>query len=93
MEAVIDTRIKAKVNFNNVLHWFWARRRTGMTILDLKFAQEIASMEHITLFVVLLDFSKAYYMLDRGACSRPLRVTGRDRGYRIYYRNFGINRR
>ena len=60
MEAVIETRIKSVVQFNNSLHWFRSRRGTGTAIMEIKLAQDLASVDQDPLFLVFLDLSKAY---------------------------------
>ena len=53
------TRIKAKVQFRNVLHRFRAGRGTWTAIMELKLAQDLASVDQDTLVLVLLDLRKA----------------------------------
>ena len=54
VEALIDTRIKAVVQFHYVLHKFHARGVKGKAIMDLKLAQELASVDQYILFLVFL---------------------------------------
>ena len=52
---IIDTRLKACITFQIVFHGFQAKRRTGMTIIEIKLAQELASIDQDPLFLVLID--------------------------------------
>ena len=65
VEAVIDTRIEAVVDFHDVFRGFWLGRGTGTAILDVKFAHELVSVERAPLFIVFLGLRKAYDTLDR----------------------------
>ena len=58
VEAVIDTRIKTAVKFSYVLHRFCTRRGTETTIMDLKLAQELSSMNQDPIFMAFLDLRK-----------------------------------
>ena len=44
VEAVIDTHIKTVVKFHGFLHGFCAGIGTGTAIMEIKFAQELASV-------------------------------------------------
>ena len=44
VERVIDTCIKAAVQFHDVLHGFHAGRREGTAIMELKLAQDLESL-------------------------------------------------
>ena len=59
VEALIDTRIKAVVQFHYVLHKFHARGVKGKAIMDLKLAQELASVDQYILLLVFLHLRKA----------------------------------
>ena len=65
VEALIDTHLRASLQFHYVLHWFQIRRGTGTAIMDLKLAQELARVDHDPLLLVFLDFHKAYNTGDR----------------------------
>ena len=58
-EALIDTRIKAVVQLHYVLHKFHARGVKGKAIMDLKLAQELASVDQYILLLVFLHLRKA----------------------------------
>ena len=64
VEAIIDTQIKLVVTFHNVIHGFRTKRGTGMKIMELNMAQEIASIDQNPLFLVFLDLRKSYDTLD-----------------------------
>ena len=64
VEALIDTRIRASLQFHDNLHKFWARRGTGMAITELNLSQELAIIDHKPLFLVLLDLSKSYITVE-----------------------------
>ena len=58
-EALIETRIRASLQFYDVLHRFRAVRGTETAIMELKLAQDLASIDHEPLFLVFLDLRKA----------------------------------
>ena len=60
VEAVIDTCIKTVVQFHYVLYRFCTGRGAGIAILELKHAQELASVDQDPLLLVFLYVSKAY---------------------------------
>ena len=66
VEEVIDTRIKIAAQFHSVLHGFCVGRGIGIVIINLKLAQELASVDQDPLFLIFLDLRKAYDNLDRG---------------------------
>ena len=59
--AIIDTRLRESVHLYNVLHGLKKGRGTGTAILDLKLAQELASLDREPLFLVFLYLQKSYY--------------------------------
>ena len=56
--AIIDTLLKACINLHDVLHGFRAGRGKGTATLELKLAQEMASIDQDPFFLVLLDLRK-----------------------------------
>ena len=56
---MIDTHIKKVVQLHYVLHGFHAGRGAGTTIMELKLAQELASVNQDPLLLVFLDLNKA----------------------------------
>ena len=66
MDSIIDTQIKAVVTLHDVLNGFHDNKITGTTIMDIKMAQELASIEQDPLLLVILDLKKTYDTLDCG---------------------------
>ena len=66
VEAIIYTLLRASISFYDILHGFPAGRAMGTTILELKLSQELASVNQGPLFLVFMDFPKAYDTMDRG---------------------------
>ena len=66
IEAIFDTRINKAVTFHNILHRFREGRLTGTPVMDLKIAQELASMDQEPLFLLFLELQKAYDNLYGG---------------------------
>ena len=64
VEALINTRIRASLQMQDVLHGCSAIIGTGMSIMKLKLAQELASKDQDPLFLVFLDLKKAYDTVD-----------------------------
>ena len=76
VEALIDTRLRASLQFHDILHRFWARRGTGTAIMELKLAQELVSIYQEPLFLLLLHLRKAYDIVDRERLIQTLEVYG-----------------
>ena len=66
MGVVIDTRIKKAVTFHDVLHGFHIGRGMGTSIMELKLAQDLASVDQDPIFLVFLDLRKSYDNLYHG---------------------------
>ena len=64
VEATIDTRMRASIRFHKFFHGLCTGRGTGKAILELKLAQELASVDQDPLFLVFLDLLKAYDTVD-----------------------------
>ena len=64
VEALIDTRLRSRLQMHDVLHGFRAGRGMGMDIMDLKLVQELASIDRDPLFLIFLDLSKSYDTVD-----------------------------
>ena len=64
VEAVINTQIKSVVQFHDVLQDFCAGREMMTAIIELKLAQELVSVDHDSLFLVLLDLGKVHINVD-----------------------------
>ena len=65
VEGLIETRLKASIQFHDVLHGLRDGRATEMALMELKPTQELVSVDHDPLFLVLLDLRKAYDTVDR----------------------------
>ena len=65
LDELIDTCLCTILQMHDFLHRFRAGRGMGTAIMDLKHSQEIASIDQDPLFLVFLDFSKAYDTVDR----------------------------
>ena len=66
VEAIIDTGLRSSACLHNVLHGFCAVSETGTVILELKLAQELASLDQEPLFLVFPDLLESYYTVDHG---------------------------
>ena len=60
VEALIDTRLRASLQFHYVLHGFRAGIGMGTAIIKLKLSPELSSVYHEPLFLVFLQLRKAY---------------------------------
>ena len=58
MEAIIDTRINKAVTFHDVLYRFFTGRGTGTANVELKPAQDLASVDQDPLFLAFLEPKK-----------------------------------
>ena len=76
METIIDTRTKKAVTFHDILRGFFAGRGMGTVILEIKFAQDLASVDQEPLLLVLLDLRKVYDNLERGRLLKTLEIYG-----------------
>ena len=64
-EALIDTHLRASLQFHDVLHGSRAGRGKGTAITELKLAQELTRIDQDTLLLVFLDLRKAYDTVDQ----------------------------
>ena len=46
VETLIDTSVRASLQFHDVIHIFRSGRGTGTAIMELKLAQELSSVDH-----------------------------------------------
>ena len=76
VEALIDTRLRASLQFHDVLHGFRSGIGKGVTIMELKLVQELASVYYDPLFLVFLDLRKAYNTVNRECLILTLEVYG-----------------
>ena len=65
MEYIINTCLRASIQFNDVLHGFRVGRGTGAANMELKLSQELAIVDQDPLFLVFLNLRKAYNTVDR----------------------------
>ena len=64
-EVIIDTCLRACLQFHDVLHSFRSRRGTGTSIMDPNITQELSSVDYDPIFMVFLDANKAYDTINR----------------------------
>ena len=76
VEALIDTRLCASLQFHDVLHGFRAVRGAGAAIMELKLSKYLSSIYCNPLFLVFLDLSKSYDTVDRYRPIHTLKVYG-----------------
>ena len=57
VEALTDTRLRARIQFHGVLHGFRDRRGTGTDIMELNISQELSRIDQDPLFLIFLDLS------------------------------------
>ena len=60
VEALIDTRLRASLQFHDFLHGLRARRWTWKAIMETNLVQELSSVYHDPLLLVFLGFWKVY---------------------------------
>ena len=65
VEAIIDNRVKAVVEYHDLMHGFISQHGTSAATLEAKLTQELACVLQVALFQVFLDLRKAYDTLDR----------------------------
>ena len=64
VEALINACLCASLQMYDVLHGFKSGRRTGTAIMMLNIAQDFVSIDQDPLFLVFLDFWRAYDTMD-----------------------------
>ena len=67
VEAIIDTRLREIISFHDIIHGFHVERGMGTAILELRLAQEMASVDQDPVLLVYLDLRKAYETVYRGS--------------------------
>ena len=65
VEVLIETCLRASIQFHYVLHGDRSRRGTGTAITKLKLAHDLDRVYHKPLLLVLLDLWKSYNTVDR----------------------------
>ena len=76
VEALIDTRLRASLQFHYFLPGFRYVRGTGTAIMELKLAQELSSVDHKLLLLGFTDLCKSYDTMDRDRLIQTLEVYG-----------------
>ena len=76
VEAVIDTRIKTGVQFDDVSHGFVAERGARNAIIELKLSHDLEIMDQYSLFLVLIDLRKDCDNLEFGRLLKKLEGYG-----------------
>ena len=76
VEALIDTRLRASLQFHDVLHRIQAGRGIGTAIMYMNLAQDLASVYHDPLFLVFVDLRKACETAYRDRLIQTLKVYG-----------------
>ena len=64
VEALIDTHLQASLHMHDILYRFRSRRGTWMAIMELKLAQELASIDQSPLLLVFLEERGLVYAGD-----------------------------
>ena len=65
VETIVDTCLRESISFHYVLYGFCAGRVTRAAIIELKLAQELASVYHDPLFLGFWNLRKSYDTVDR----------------------------
>lgn len=73
---IIDTRIKDSVVFDDSLHGFLPNRSCGTAIIDARLRLDVATANHVVLYQIFLDLSKAYDNADRERLLEILKAYG-----------------
>ena len=76
VELLLDTLLLASLQSYDILHGFQSGRGKGTSIMELKLAQKISSVDHNPLFLISLDPSKVYDTLDRDRLIQTLEGYG-----------------
>jgi hypothetical protein len=75
LELVMDLWLE-KIELHNSLHGCLAGRGTGMGIIEVKLAQQLAHLEQAPFFGVFIDLKKAFDAMDQGRCLAILALHG-----------------
>ena len=59
VEAIVDTGMKTTMKFHDILHGFRDCRGMGTATMEIKMAQELASIDQDPLLMVFLDLWKS----------------------------------
>jgi hypothetical protein len=75
-QAIINTRIRSKIQLHDILHGFIKLRGTSTAIMEAKLQQEVAALMQEILLQVYLDLMKTYDALDRDRILKTLAEYG-----------------
>ena len=64
-EAIIDTRLRASLQFHGVLHRLRTERKTSTATMELKLAHYVTKINHNPLLLLLIDLRKSYNTVHR----------------------------
>ena len=76
VSSIINSRISAKVKFDDAIHGFRLSRGTSTAIMEAKLLAQLCCQSDEALFVVFLDLMKAYDMLDQSRAMEVLKGYG-----------------
>ena len=76
MDAIIDTCLRSRIQFHDVIHGFRAGRGTGTSTMELKLSQYFSRVDQYSFFLVFLKLRKSYNTVDRGRFIRTLEGYG-----------------
>jgi hypothetical protein len=66
ISSIIDSRLKAEIEFDDSLHGFRAERGTSTACIEAKLHMQLACAQRKTLYQIFIDLAKVYDTLDRG---------------------------
>ena len=66
--AILNRRFTSSITYHNALHGFRACHGTGNFTLEAKLLQQLAALREEVFYVIFLDLTKAYDVLDRSRC-------------------------
>jgi hypothetical protein len=76
VSAIIDARLKAKIQFHDSLHGFRAERGKATATIEVKLLMQNACAQSKALYQIFIDLAKAYGTLDRGRTMEVLKCYG-----------------
>jgi hypothetical protein len=65
VSSIINSRLKADIQFCDALHGFLEKRDTGTATMEAKLRMQLSHIQQKTLYKIYIDFRKAYDALDR----------------------------
>ena len=69
--AILHHRLTTAITYHNALHGFRGGRGTGTATLEAKLLQQLAAIREEVLYVIFMELTKEYDVLDR---SRSLEI-------------------